>query len=69
MIIRSSLVDAFFIILKGGAVAQAKGSGFQRLSALDKGRSPAPHAPLPLTCGYAQPRVLPAQNEAPGDIW
>lgn len=59
----------FLLLLRGGAVAQTKGNGFQRFSSLEKGRSPALLTPLLLTCGCAQPHVLPAQNQAPGKIW
>ena len=36
-------------------MAQTKGNGCQRFSALEKGRSPAPHAPLLLTVGVYSP--------------
>lgn len=45
----------FLLLLRGGAVAQTKGNGFQCFSSLEKGRLPAPHTPLLLTVGVHSP--------------
>lgn len=49
----------FLSLLRRRAVAQAKGTGFQRFSSLEKGRSPAPLTPLLPLVGVHGPTCFP----------